>query len=605
MKDFLQPGDLEKLQALRQFKGLPKSFWPEYVQWFKNSIPGVEEAWVILAHGNAGQWQIIAGTLMVKEAIPMQEMASAVQSLASVPPSPCSISAGGSLGALSLAIGDNEPLCALLISWGGSPANLESVLRFLIFTSDVPLAFKRFNEGEAERWKDTPSFDTLKVATKVFEQDQFLPSAMALCNELAKTFGSDMAFLGWHRNGYTRLVAASHLEKIETKMEAARLIEAAMDETFDQDDEITWPSIQDSIRITRDHEQYAATLAHPQLVSLPLRSHGKTIGVLMLQRSGVPYHRKELLSLRLIGDQVGSYLEQLDTTGRPFPHRLWKTTRQSLKGFLGPTHTGAKLLGLFISILLLAGFLIPVPYRVEAPFVVRASSQAFIPAPFSGYLESIEVATGSQVDEGQLLLKLDSTEWTWEAARAQADLDRYQSEALRAESEGEFAAMQVFLAQAEQASAILQLAQIRLESAEVRAPFAGIISEDGDLEEQLGAPVTQGDLLMKIARLEDLYLVLDIDESDISDVAIGRPGVASFASAVGETYPLEIRLLHPTAFPKESGNIFFAEADFTAQPEDWWRPGMTGLAKIEAGRRSFIWIMTHRAIDWLRLFFWI
>ena len=34
------------------------------------------------------------------------------------------------------------------------------------------------------------------------------------------------------------------------------------------------------------------------------------------------------------------------------------------------------------------------------------------------------------------------------------------------------------------------------------------------------------------------------------------------------------------------------------------RPGMQGVAKIEAGRQSAGWVLTHRIIDWLRLALW-
>jgi hypothetical protein len=32
---------------------------------------------------------------------------------------------------------------------------------------------------------------------------------------------------------------------------------------------------------------------------------------------------------------------------------------------------------------------------------------------------------------------------------------------------------------------------------------------------------------------------------------------------------------------------------------------MSGVCKIHAGQRSLMWIITHRTIDFLRMFFWI
>jgi hypothetical protein len=38
--------------------------------------------------------------------------------------------------------------------------------------------------------------------------------------------------------------------------------------------------------------------------------------------------------------------------------------------------------------------------------------------------------------------------------------------------------------------------------------------------------------------------------------------------------------------------------------ENWWRPGMTGLCKLEAHKHSLFWILTHRTVDFLRMKFW-
>ena len=34
------------------------------------------------------------------------------------------------------------------------------------------------------------------------------------------------------------------------------------------------------------------------------------------------------------------------------------------------------------------------------------------------------------------------------------------------------------------------------------------------------------------------------------------------------------------------------------------RPGMDGVAKIDIGERSLLWIWTHSALEWLRMAWW-
>ena len=38
--------------------------------------------------------------------------------------------------------------------------------------------------------------------------------------------------------------------------------------------------------------------------------------------------------------------------------------------------------------------------------------------------------------------------------------------------------------------------------------------------------------------------------------------------------------------------------------EPWWRPGMSGSARIDAGERQVAWILTHRIVDTIRLWLW-
>jgi hypothetical protein len=69
--------------------------------------------------------------------------------------------------------------------------------------------------------------------------------------------------------------------------------------------------------------------------------------------------------------------------------------------------------------------------------------------------------------------------------------------------------------------------------------------------------------------------------------------------------PIRISSVIPVAQVKgQEGNQFMITAELLQSPLVWWRPGMTGLARIDAGRRNIAWILTHRVVDHLRLMFW-
>ena len=50
-------------------------------------------------------------------------------------------------------------------------------------------------------------------------------------------------------------------------------------------------------------------------------------------------------------------------------------------------------------------------------------------------------------------------------------------------------------------------------------------------------------------------------------------------------------------------NYFEVEASLDA-PQPDLRPGLSGVAKIDAGYRPLAWLLFHRAATWLRLALW-
>jgi len=54
----------------------------------------------------------------------------------------------------------------------------------------------------------------------------------------------------------------------------------------------------------------------------------------------------------------------------------------------------------------------------------------------------------------------------------------------------------------------------------------------------------------------------------------------------------------------QAGNLFMVRARLLEAPEGWWRPGMTGLARIDAGDQNILWLLTRRAIDAIRMKLW-
>ena len=50
--------------------------------------------------------------------------------------------------------------------------------------------------------------------------------------------------------------------------------------------------------------------------------------------------------------------------------------------------------------------------------------------------------------------------------------------------------------------------------------------------------------------------------------------------------------------------MFVIRCQLKGSVPEWWRPGMSGLCKIESERRSYLWMLTHRTVEYLRMKLW-
>jgi multidrug resistance efflux pump len=186
---------------------------------------------------------------------------------------------------------------------------------------------------------------------------------------------------------------------------------------------------------------------------------------------------------------------------------------------------------------------------------------------------------------------------------------RWESEVAKAESSfGEALAKQdraeivIQSARVAGAKAQLDLVENDLQRATLRAPFAGVVLE-GDLTRSLGAPIRRGENLMTIAPAEGFRLMLKVDERDIASVQLGQRGRMVLAAQPGEALDIEVARITPLATAKEGRNTFEVEARVLSEAPSL-RPGLEGVAKLPAERRSLYWLVSHRTIQWLQLSLW-
>ena len=497
---------------------------------------------------------------------------------------------------------DRSSAAVFLLERGAELTAKEAALR-LALVADTPAVYQIGHLiGRAKN--DVAKFsEALDLMALLNVEKRFMAAAMTFCNELASRYRCDRVSLGWLEGAYVRVQAISHMERFEKKMEVVQSLEAAMEEAFDQDEEILWPRLEGNNAVVRDHENFSRAQGSRYIASLTIRLDDKPVGVATCERSGEPFSEAEVWGLRILCDQSARRLGDLKRYDRWFGARMAVSLRESLAKLFGPEHTFVKLTGLVICVALAVLIFGKLNYRVEAPFILKTDDLAYLPAPFDGYIQKVHVKIGDHVKERDPLLSLDTRELLLEESTAVANQNRYQREAEKARAQNALADMKVARALEDQADARLKLVHYHIDHSELKAPFAGIVVE-GDLKELLGAPVKKGDVLFKVARIEKMFAELKVDERDIHEVADVSTGEISFVSRPDLTFPITVERIDPVAVTEEGKNIYLVRIYFQEAASPWWRPGMSGVAKINVGKRNILWIFTHRTIDFLRIFFW-
>jgi multidrug resistance efflux pump len=435
-------------------------------------------------------------------------------------------------------------------------------------------------------------------------QHRIIAAAMTVCNELATRYKCDRVSIGWIKNGYVKVTAISHTDHFEKKMNIIEKLEIAMEEARDQDAEIIYPSQSEtSAVITRDHEIYAQAQDIKFIATLPLRKKDEVVALILLERNHTPFSDTEIRQLRVSIDQFSTRLIELHKRDRWFGARIASWFRDGFGALLGYEHTWAKIFAISTCIILAIVSFVPVQYRVSSPVILRTDDISYLTAPFDGYIDSAGCNPGELVDSGAVILTLDNQDLLLEQAALIAERDREQREIEKARAAQELADMCISQARMDQVTAKLQINNYRLGQAAIHSPFDGIIIE-GDLKERLGSPVKQGEILFKTGRLKDIFAEAKVHEAEIQNIFSGSKGQIALSSRPQEHFNIKVKLIEPSATISENKNVYLVRCTLADTMPRWFRPGMTGISKINAGKKTILWIISHRTIDFLRLKLW-
>jgi RND family efflux transporter MFP subunit len=443
----------------------------------------------------------------------------------------------------------------------------------------------------------------MDIVATAMQHRYFVPSALAVANELAGRFACDRVSIGLEKSGSIEVRAISHTATFDPKMDLGRRIGEAMDEVLDLDVALVYPPLDDVAGAATAHADLARQFRNVAVCSVPLLDNGHAIGVLTFERNAGELFDAETVELcKTIGGLLGPILELKRDNERNLLRHALGALHSGVQTLFGPRHPGVKLIALVTAGIVAFFSIATGTYRVAAKTVIEGAVQRAAAAPFDGYILQSFVRAGDTVRVGQVLCRLDDRELKLEQTRLMSEREQLTRKHRQALAAQERSTMAVLGAQVSQVEAALALVTDRLARATLLAPFDGVIVS-GDLHQLLGTPVELGKVLFQIAPLDAYRVILQVEERDIAQLKLGQQGELTLSGIPNHYMNFSVEQITPVSTAQEGRNYFRVEARLR-NPSERVRPGMEGVGKVVAGERTLIWIWTHNLVNWVRLSTW-
>lgn len=255
----------------------------------------------------------------------------------------------------------------------------------------------------------------------------------------------------------------------------------------------------------------------------------------------------------------------------------------------------------------------------SASGLIQPIERVEVKSKASGEIIALPIEVGDIVSRGDLIARLDRRTAQNDFDQAKADyavakvlveqqkkeMERQKSlfeKSLTSESALDQAVLAYEQANAQlvRTTASLSIAEERLEDTEIRAPIDGIVLtrpvEVGQIISSGTTTVTGGTLLCTIANMSKVYVVADVDETDIGQVQIGQ-----VASINADAYPErrltgEVERIAPQA--KVEQNVTMFEVTTVVDNSDGLlKAGMNATVEIVMARADDALLIPARAIQ--------
>jgi multidrug resistance efflux pump len=422
----------------------------------------------------------------------------------------------------------------------------------------------------------------------------------AAATHLSQAYQLDRVFIGRGRPGVVKVCAVSHNVRFDSRSSLIRQVESALEEAV-----IAQSPITDSDPDHSAVKQLKCNQNMGPLMVMPLADAGGVSTTVMLieNESTSGFTDVQIAGFETFANLIGPAVRLREQAEQSVVGRLRWDARRLISSVIGPRFLGLKVAFSGLLILLVTLAILDSEYEVVAPATLEGRIQRAIVAPFAGYLKEQNAKAGDSVTKGQLVAELDARELELEHQRLLSARDKVEKQYRQALAILDQVDVRIYASQILQFDVQLDLIKIQIARTRLIAPMSGIIIR-GDLSRSLGATVERGDVLFEIAPLDDYRLLIDVPENRITALEPGQSGYLVLKAFPDRKTSFLVEQIAGATEQTDGAITFSVIAAISDNDIGNLRPGMSGVARVNAGQRSILWIHSHEIVDWLKLTLW-
>lgn len=439
---------------------------------------------------------------------------------------------------------------------------------------------------------------------------------MSIVNLSSSIISYDMACVSKNRPGKSNyeVQAISGRQNLDRASSEVTTLNALHGKILSGGKEIYVAYIDDAAKKPEVPEELKTYLASKSLQSFwayVLKDDQGELGVFTMEskeKNLIPEAKKELLAILISQCTVALRNAELYTT-IPKTGALFGGIRENadklwtqVKGWPREKQRNVAL-GIVAGLLSL--IFVKVPWNVSANIeVVPITSTHY--AQSSGRVQEVLVREGQTVKPGDVLIRLDSADLDIQIKQKESTLQKVVMEMLKLQSENKIAEYKI--KEAEKLSLDLEIEMLhkQLENSELKSEILGtVVSEK--LEELAGKPVTFGQELVKVARMDRVFVQFEVPEDQVPYVQADQGVKFKVFSHPNTSFSSGLKLLSVAGEGKKLNEadpekVFIARSEVPndlTRDDGILRPGMTGRGKIYARWQPLGYFLFHKPLKFL------